>query len=114
MVAIGRVLMLRPPVLILDEPTAGLAVRLTTELFERDIPALTATGVGVLLVGQKATEALRVADWGYILVSGQVHVSEAASTILSRPDLGEMFLGGSTSLASHSFDGNREEEGSPP
>lgn len=101
MVAIGRVLMLRPQVLILDEPTAGLAVRVTTELFERDIPALTANGVGVLLVEQKATEALRVADWGYILVSGQVHVSEPASTILSRPDLGELFLGGSTSLADH-------------
>ena len=99
MVAMGRVLMLRPPVLILDEPTAGLAVRLTTELFERYIPALTATGIGVLLVEQKATEALRVADWGYILVSGQVHVSEPASTILGRPDLGELFLGGSTSLA---------------
>jgi branched-chain amino acid transport system ATP-binding protein len=101
MVAIGRVLMLRPRLLILDEPTAGLAVRLTTELFEHYIPALTATGVGVLLVEQKATEALRVADWGYILVSGQVHVSEPASTILSRPDLGEVFLGGSTSLAAH-------------
>ncbi|MGH3070389.1 MAG: ABC transporter ATP-binding protein [Streptosporangiaceae bacterium] len=101
MVAIGRVLMLRPRVLILDEPTAGLAVRLTTELFERYIRALAATGVGVLLVEQKATEALRVADWGYILVSGQVHVSESASTILSRPDLGELFLGGSTSLADH-------------
>ncbi len=114
MVAIGRVLMLRPPVLILDEPTAGLAVRLTTELFERDIPALTATGVGVLLVEQKASEALRVADWGYILVSGQVHVSEPASTILSRPDLGEMFLGGSTSLADHSGEANADDEDSLP
>ncbi len=101
MVAMGRVLMLRPRVLILDEPTAGLAVRLTTELFEGYIPTLAATGVGVLLVEQKATEALRVADWGYILVSGQVHVSEPASTILSRPDLGELFLGGFTSLAGH-------------
>ncbi len=114
MVAIGRVLMPRPHVLILDEPTAGLAVRLTTELFERYIPALTATGVGVLLVEQKATEALRVADWGYILVSGQVHVSESASTILSRPDLGEVFLGGSTSLAGHGCDGSSDEEDPPP
>lgn len=114
MVAIGRVLMPRPHVLILDEPTAGLAVSVTTELFERYIPALTASGVGVLLVEQKATEALRVADWGYILVSGQVHVSELASTILSRPDLGEVFLGGSTSLADHGGDGDAEEEGLPP
>jgi branched-chain amino acid transport system ATP-binding protein len=110
MVAIGRVLMPRPHVLILDEPTAGLAVRLTTELFERYIPALTATGVGVLLVEQKATEALRVADWGYILVSGQVHVSERASTILSRPDLGEVFLGGSTSVTDFGSDGNVDEK----
>lgn len=114
MVAIGRVLMLRPTVLILDEPTAGLAVRLTTELFERYIPALAANGAGVLLVEQKATEALQAADWGYILVSGQVHVSEPASTILSRPDLGEVFLGGSTSLADHGGDGNVDDDEGPP
>jgi branched-chain amino acid transport system ATP-binding protein len=98
MVAIGRVLMLRPRLLILDEPTAGLAVRLTTELFEHNIPALTATGVGVLLVEQKATEALRVADWGYILVSGRVEVSQPAADILAREDIGEVFLGGSSSV----------------
>jgi len=104
MVAIGRVLMLRPPVLILDEPTAGLSVALTNELFERYIPTLTAAEVGVLLVEQKATEALRIADWGYILVSGRVHVSESATTILNRPDLGEVFLGGSTSVTNHDTD----------
>lgn len=99
MVAMGRVLMLRPPVLVLDEPTAGLSVALTHELFERYIPTLAATDVAVLLVEQKASDALRAADWGYILVSGEVHVSEPAATILSRPDLGEVFLGGSTSVA---------------
>ncbi len=104
MVAIGRVLMLRPPVLILDEPTAGLSVALTRELFERYIPTLTAADVAVLLVEQKATEALRAADWGYILVSGQVHVSESAATILGRPDLGEVFLGGSRSLSASDDD----------
>ncbi|MDR0344379.1 MAG: ABC transporter ATP-binding protein [Nocardiopsaceae bacterium] len=114
MVAIGRVLMLRPAVLILDEPTAGLAVQLTTELFERYIPALAGNGAGVLLVEQKATEALQAADWGYILVSGQVHVSEPASTILSRPDLGEVFLGGSTSLADHGSDGDADDDEEPP
>lgn len=98
MVAMGRVLMLKPPVLVMDEPTAGLSVALTHELFEDYIPKLTATDVAVLLVEQKATEALQTADWGYILVSGQIHVSERADTILSRPDLGEVFLGGSTSL----------------
>ena len=99
MVAMGRVLMLKPPVLILDEPTAGLSVALTHELFERYIPTLTAADVAVLLVEQKATEALRTADWGYILVSGEVHVSQPAASILSRPDLGKVFLGGSASVA---------------
>lgn len=98
MVAVGRALMLEPKVLVLDEPTAGLSVALTLQLFETHITALAATGAGVLLVEQKATEALRVAHWGYILVSGEVKVSESASEILGRPDLGELFLGGSTSL----------------
>lgn len=98
MVAVGRVLMLRPKVLVLDEPTAGLSVALTVQLFETHITALASTGTGILLVEQKASEALRVAHWGYILVSGEVRVSEPASEILARPDLGELFLGGSTSL----------------
>jgi len=98
MVAVGRVLMLRPSVLILDEPTAGLSVSLTKELFETHVARLANTGTGILLIEQKAAEALRVAHWGYILVSGEVLVSEPACDILSRPDLGELFLGGSTSL----------------
>lgn len=110
MVAVGRVLMLRPKVLVLDEPTAGLSVALTSELFETHITTLAGTGTGILLVEQKASEALRIADWGYILVSGEVRVSESASEILSRPDLGELFLGGSTSLAGSSFLDDRDDE----
>jgi branched-chain amino acid transport system ATP-binding protein len=103
MVAVGRVLMLRPKVLVLDEPTAGLSVSLTVELFETHITTLARSGVGILLVEQKASEALRIANWGYILVSGEVHVSQSAAEILSRPDLGEVFLGGSTSLGGSSL-----------
>lgn len=98
MVAVGRVLMLRPKVLVLDEPTAGLSVALTSQLFDQYIRTLSAADVAVLLVEQKATEALRIADWGYILVSGNVEVSQSAAEILARPDIGEVFLGGSTSL----------------
>lgn len=98
MVAVGRVLMLRPSVLILDEPTAGLSVPLTKELFEVHIRGLADAGTGVLVVEQKASEALRAADWGYILVSGRVEVSQPAAEILDRPDIGEVFLGGSSSL----------------
>lgn len=104
MVAVGRVLMLAPSVLILDEPTAGMSVPLTEELFEVHVRALAASGTAVLLVEQKATEALRIADWGYILVSGQVEVSQAATEILSREDIGEVFLGGSSSVAADDDD----------
>ncbi|HVC24460.1 MAG TPA: ABC transporter ATP-binding protein [Acidimicrobiales bacterium] len=107
MVAVGRVLMLEPSVLILDEPTAGLSVPLTEELFEVHVRDLASRGTAVLLVEQKATEALNIADWGYILVSGRVEVSQSAAEILSRADLGEVFLGGSTSLAA---DGDDDEE----
>lgn len=99
MVAVGRVLMLEPSVLILDEPTAGMSVPLTEELFEVHVRALASHGTAILLVEQKATEALRIADWGYILVSGQVEVSQSAAELLAREDIGEVFLGGSTSLA---------------
>ncbi len=115
MVAVGRVLMLRPKVLVLDEPTAGLAVALTKELFESHVTGLASTGTGILLVEQKASEALQVAHWGYILVSGEVRVSESASSILSRPDLGELFLGGSTSLGGSSFrEGDAARGGDEP
>ncbi|MGH9066813.1 MAG: ABC transporter ATP-binding protein [Acidimicrobiales bacterium] len=98
MVAVGRVLMLGPSVLILDEPTAGLSVPLTRALLQDHVRRLADTGTGVLLIEQKATEALQVADWGYILVSGTVKVSASASELLARPDIGEIFLGGSTSV----------------
>lgn len=98
MVAVGRALMLQPSVLILDEPSAGLSVPLTRELFEVHVSALAARGTGVLLVEQKATEALRVAQWGCILVSGQLEISQSAPELLARADIGEVFLGGSTSL----------------
>lgn len=103
MVAVGRVLMLRPSMLILDEPTAGLSVQLTKKLLEEDVRALAEQGTGVLLVEQKATEALRIADWGYILVSGRVEVTQPAAEILARPDIGEVFLGGSASVSPGDF-----------
>lgn len=98
MVAVGRVLMLDPTVLILDEPTAGLSVPLTRELFEVHVRAVADRGTAVLLIEQKATEALRVAEWGYILVSGRLEVSQSAKEILAREDIGEVFLGGSRSV----------------
>ncbi len=93
LVAIGRALMNRPHVLLLDEPTSGIAGDLSRTLLSRDVRRLASDGVGILLVEQKAIAALEVSDWGYVLGAGQTLLSCAASALLARPDLGEVFLG---------------------
>jgi ABC-type branched-chain amino acid transport systems, ATPase component len=70
MLAMGRALMLDPAVLLLDEPSAGLAPDLVTDMFDR-IDAINADGTAVLMVEQNAKEALRRCDRGYVLVDGQ-------------------------------------------
>ena len=103
MLAIGRALMLQPKLLFLDEPTANLAPALAQTFLEETVPRLAAGGTGVLLVEQRARSALKVADWGYLLVSGECKASAPAAELLDRPDIGEMFLGGSgkTTLRQH-------------
>ncbi len=93
MLAIARVLMLRPSVVILDEPTSNLSPALAREVLEGQVRALAAAGSAVLLVEQKAKEALAVGDWGYVLVAGLVTVSGPAAELLAREDIGELFLG---------------------
>ncbi len=93
MLAIGRVLMLRPRVIMLDEPTANLAPVLARAVLEDHIRALASAGSAVLLVEQRASEALAVGDWGYLMVAGKLGVSGAASELLARDDIGELFLG---------------------
>ena len=93
MLAIARVLMLRPRVVILDEPTSNLSPAFAREVLSTQVPALAAAGSGVLLVEQKAAQALAVGDWAYVLVAGQIQVSAAASELLERADIGELFLG---------------------
>jgi ABC-type branched-subunit amino acid transport system ATPase component len=93
MLAIGRVLMLRPRVIILDEPTANLAPALARAVLDDQVGALASAGSAVLLVEQRASEALAVGDWGYLLVAGQLNVSGAAAELLARDDIGELFLG---------------------
>ncbi len=93
MVAIGRALMVKPKVLLLDEPTAGLS-----PAFQDDILSIAsdinASGVPILMVEQNAKQALEIADRGYILVDGRNRLEDAASVLLSRADVAEMFLGG--------------------
>lgn len=93
MLAIARVLMLRPSVVILDEPTSNLSPALARAVLEEQVAALAAAGSAVLLVEQKAKEALAIGDWGYVLVAGLVTLSGPAHKLLAREDIGELFLG---------------------
>jgi ABC-type branched-subunit amino acid transport system ATPase component len=93
MLAIARALMVSPSVLLLDEPTANLAVELAEVVLRDHVSRLAASGVAVLLVEQRAQEALSVSDYGYIMVAGSVEIEAPAPELLSRQDIGEIFLG---------------------
>ncbi len=92
-VAIGRALMNRPRVLMLDEPTAGVSPIVTQELFER-IVDIAEGGVAVLIVEQNARAALELADTGFVLVQGRNRHTGAGSELLANPVIRRSFLGG--------------------
>jgi ABC-type branched-subunit amino acid transport system ATPase component len=85
--------MLSPKLLLLDEPTAGLSPDLARHLLHEQVPNLVASGVSVLLVEQKALDALRIADYGHVLVAGHVQLEGTGDVLLARPDIREVFLG---------------------
>jgi ABC-type branched-subunit amino acid transport system ATPase component len=93
MLAVARVLMLEPAVLILDEPTSNLSPQLSRAVLRDQVRRLADSGTAVLLVEQKAFEALGVSDWAYILVAGRIEIAGRASEIVARPDIREVFLG---------------------
>jgi branched-chain amino acid transport system ATP-binding protein len=93
LVAIARVMMLRPSVYILDEPTCGLSPDLAEGLLENHVTQLASSGAAILLVEQKAKAALEISDWGYLLVAGRLMMSAAGSAMLSDTSVAEMFLG---------------------
>jgi branched-chain amino acid transport system ATP-binding protein len=100
MLAMARVLMTRPSLLVLDEPSAGLSPQRAEELLSTHVTELAKSGVAVLLVEQRTRDALSISDWAYVLASGSVLLSDAAASLLARPDLGEILLGqGRTSAA---------------
>ena len=93
MLAMGRALMLDPDLLLLDEPSAGLAPDLVTETFDR-VDRINSTGTAVLVVEQNAKEALRRCDRGYVLVDGQNRHENTGSKLLADQQVREDFLGG--------------------
>jgi len=92
MLTLGRALMMRPRVLMLDEPSLGLAPLIVREIFHA-IAALRATGVSVLLVEQNARAALETADYGYILEAGEIAGEGEAKLLLNDPRLIATYLG---------------------
>jgi ABC-type branched-subunit amino acid transport system ATPase component len=93
MLAIARAMMIRPSLLVLDEPTAGLAPQPADELLTRHIAALTGAGVSLLIVEQRAREAMSISDRAYVMAAGRVVMSDRADVLLARPDIGDVFLG---------------------
>jgi branched-chain amino acid transport system ATP-binding protein len=92
MLALGRALMMRPRLLMLDEPSLGLAPLIVREIF-KVIASLRQTGVSILLVEQNARAALETADFGYILETGEIAGSGPAEALLHDPKLIETYLG---------------------
>jgi len=92
MLAVGRALMAKPRVLMLDEPSLGLAPRIVREIFHI-ITRLRETDVAILLVEQNARAALQVADYGYVLETGAVALSGPASELAHNPRVIESYLG---------------------
>lgn len=96
MLAIARVLMLNPAVLILDEPTANLSPKLADSLLRDHVRRLANLNKAVLLVEQRARAALQVASWTMVLVSGTTRLEGRPGELLDRQDFEELFLGAGT------------------
>ena len=93
MLALARVLMLEPDLLVLDEPTSNLSPDLSRIVLREHVRRLADAGAAVLLVEQRALEAMEVSDWAYVLVSGAVRMEGRATELLARPDIRAVFLG---------------------
>jgi len=92
MLAMARALLPEPNLLLLDEPSAGLAPRLVEEMF-RTVAGISALGVAVLMVEQNAKQALAHVHRGYVMDNGRVRFEGEARQLLAREDIGELYLG---------------------
>lgn len=93
MVAIGRALMARPKVILLDEPSLGLSPKLVKEIFEIIVRINRENGTTIVLVEQNANVALQVAHYGYILEMGRIVMADTGPALLEKDDVREFYLG---------------------
>ncbi|ONN71508.1 ABC transporter ATP-binding protein [Pseudomonas oryzihabitans] len=93
MLAIGRAMMSEPRLLLLDEPSLGLAPIIIQQIFEI-IEQLRQDGVTVFLVEQNANQALKLADRGYVLENGRIVMQDSGAELLANPDVRKAYLGG--------------------
>jgi branched-chain amino acid transport system ATP-binding protein len=93
MLAIGRALMTDPKLLMLDEPSLGLAPKVVDAVFER-VEAIHAEGVTILIVEQNARRALGIANRGYVLELGKIRFEGTGTDLLNNPDIQKAYLGG--------------------
>src|SRR5215813_3047196 len=93
MLAISRALMARPKMMLLDEPSLGLAPKLVKEIFEIIVRINREQGVTVLLVEQNANIALHTADYGYVLELGRIVMEDTCARLLEKDDIKEFYLG---------------------
>jgi len=93
MVALGKALVLDPVLLLIDEPSAGLAPKLVTLIFDK-IEEINRHGTSILLVEQNAKKALAMADRGYVLEMGRNRYTGTGKALLTDPEVGRLYLGG--------------------
>ena len=100
MLAIGRALMAQPRLMLLDEPTAGLAPSVARSVLHGIVSRLAASGRAVLLIEQRVSLGLEVSSRGYVLTDGRLRLEESCHDLRARPDLATLFLGqGGLSMA---------------
>jgi branched-chain amino acid transport system ATP-binding protein len=102
MIAIGRALMAAPKLLLLDEPSLGLAPLLVRDIFAR-IQTINEEGTTILVVEQNANIALSIADYGYIMEQGRIVLEGTAQTLKNNPDIKEFYMGLTESGGRKSF-----------
>jgi ABC-type branched-subunit amino acid transport system ATPase component len=99
MLAMGRVLMLSPALVVLDEPTANLAPKIAATVLQEHVRQLAGTGASVLVVEQRARAVLEISDRTYVMGGGQLRMEGTPAELASSPEFVESFLGGGSRVA---------------